>query len=414
MRKLLAPAVVLGLLVGAMGVAGAATDSAPGVTKDEIKFGVTYVDFEPIRSVTNISHGDYEKSYNAVIDDLNKRGGVGGRKLVPTFAKINPLGTAPAQEACLKLTEDEHMFAVMGFFLNDAALCYAEQHDTPVLGGTITADLLARTKALWTTLESGADVAPRVIDTLTKAGAFKGGKVGLVTLAADENLLNDVVMPALKRNGVKVTTSAIIDAPANDVTAGITQAGTIMERFKSDGIKTVLAVNNSPSAVITALGKTDYRPRIAATAVNPFQAAAINPSTDPSVIKNSISADIGVDFKDPSLQKCFKLVEKATGDKILEYPAVGAPDFRASAATGVPVHPVAGRARGCRRQEPHGGGVQQGGREARIGPDPGLGHDHVRPQDPHVPAADVHLQVRPDSQVPGDRQEGRLSRRRPG
>ena len=75
MRKLLVPAVVLGLLVGAIGVAGAASDSAPGVTKDEIEFGVTYVDLEPIRSVTNTNHGDYEKSYNAVIDDLNKHGG---------------------------------------------------------------------------------------------------------------------------------------------------------------------------------------------------------------------------------------------------------------------------------------------------------------------------------------------------
>ena len=106
-----------------------------------------------------------------------------------------------------------------------------------------------------------------------------------------------------------------------------------MERFKSDGVKTVLLVGNAPSAFVNALSKTDYRPRLVATAVNPFQAAAINPATDPTVIKGAVSADVGVDFKDPSLQKCFKVVEKATGDKILEYPTPGQPDFRASAQT---------------------------------------------------------------------------------
>src|SRR5689334_24650362 len=104
MRKLLTLLAVLGCLVAAAGIAWA---EAPGVSKDEIKLGVTYVDFEPIKDIVDISHGDYEKTYNAVIDDLNKKGGVNGRKIVPVFGKVNPLGTAPAQEVCLKLTEDQ-------------------------------------------------------------------------------------------------------------------------------------------------------------------------------------------------------------------------------------------------------------------------------------------------------------------
>jgi ABC-type branched-subunit amino acid transport system substrate-binding protein len=332
MRKLLVAAVVLGLLIGAVGVAGAADSSTPGVTKDELKVGVTYVDLEAIRNVTDISHGDYEKTYRAVIDDLNKHGGVDGRKLVPVFAKINPIGTAPAQEACLKLTEDEHMFAVIGFFYFDAPLCYVAQHDTPIVGGQITAALLARAKAPWTTLESGAEVGAKVIDTLAQAGALKG-KLGIVTLAADEQgLLNDVVLPALKRNKIKGT-SAVLDASLTDTVAVTQQAVTFAERFKSDGIKTVLLVGGAPSAFITALAKTDYRPRLVGTTVSTMQGAALNPSTDPSVMKGAVSADIGVDFNDPSLQKCFRLVEKVTGDKILETPPAGEPDYRASAQT---------------------------------------------------------------------------------
>src|SRR5690349_23395427 len=134
MRKLSALVVVLVVAFGAAGVAWAAT---PGVSKDEIKLGVTYVDFEPIKDVVDINHGDYVKTYNAVIDDLNKKGGVNGRKIVQVLGKVNPLGTAPAQEVCLKLTEDDEVFAAVGFFIFDAQNCYVAQHDTPVLGGTM-------------------------------------------------------------------------------------------------------------------------------------------------------------------------------------------------------------------------------------------------------------------------------------
>jgi ABC-type branched-subunit amino acid transport system substrate-binding protein len=330
MRKLLAPAVVLGLLMGAAGVASAAGSSAPGVTKDEIKVGITYVDLDAVRSVTNIDHGDYEKTYNAVIDDLNRRGGVNGRELVPVFAKINPLGTVPAQEACVKLTEDEKVFAAMGFFLNDAPLCFVDQHDTPVLGGTTTPQYLSRAKAPWFTPEAGAEVASRVIDTLATSGALKG-KLGIVTLAADEqSLLHDVVLPALKRNKIKGT-SAILDASTTDTVAVTQQAGTFAERFKSDGVKTVLLVGNSPSAFMNALSKTDYRPRLVATSINPFQAAAINPATDPSELKGAVSASVGTKFDDPSLQKCFRVVEQVTSDKVVENAPAGEPDYRASA-----------------------------------------------------------------------------------
>ncbi len=141
-RSLAALVAVVGLVDEASGaVVSASTPVAPdGVTKDEIKIGITYPDLEAIRSVTNTNHGDYEAAYNAVIDDLNKQGGINGRKVVPVFAAIDPLGTAPAQEACIKLTEDEKVFAAMSFFNADAPLCFVPSHDTPILGGQTTRD----------------------------------------------------------------------------------------------------------------------------------------------------------------------------------------------------------------------------------------------------------------------------------
>jgi hypothetical protein len=335
MRRSLATVVAVVVLVAGLTV-GASTASTPtaanGVTKDEIKIGITYPDLEAIRSVTNTNHGDYEKSYRAVIDDLNKKGGINGRKVVPVFATINPLGTAPAQEACIKLTEDEKVFAAMSFFFADAPLCFVDSHDTPILGGQTTPTNLGHAKAPWATLESGAELGPRQIDALVQAGALKG-KLGIVAIADEEqSQLKDVVLPALKQHKLSGTT-AIIDAPSSDPVLNVQQATTIMERFKSDGVKTVLLVGSAVTAVVNALSKSDYRPKLAATNARNLASTASNPATDPTVVKTAIAADAGFIFSDPALKKCFAIIEKATGNKIVENVPQGEPQYRVSAQT---------------------------------------------------------------------------------
>ena len=404
MRKFAALFVVLVTVLGIAGVAWAAT---PGVSKDEIKIGVTYPDLDAIRDVTDISHGDYKTTYNAVIDQLNKQGGVNGRKVVPVFAPINPIGTAPAQEACLKLTEDEKVFATVGFFYFDAPLCYVSQHDTPILGGTMDPTYLKQAKAPWMTLDSGPEVTPRAVDALVKSGDLKG-KVGVVGVASEEkNLLDAAVLPSLKRNGIK-NTVAIIDAPLSDTVAATQQAGTIAEKFKSEGIKTVLLVGAAPSAFSNALKNTDYRPKLVGTPFSTFQGAALNKATDPALWKGSATADIAADFNDPSLQKCYSTVTKATGDKIVERAAAGYAGLPGVGSRRVPVHlPLLAA---CRRgrQGPDRRRLRQGGREAGLRDGPGVGDDQVRPEDAHLAAAAVHVQVRPHHAAAGDRQEDRL------
>jgi ABC-type branched-subunit amino acid transport system substrate-binding protein len=332
-RSLTAVVAVVVLAVGLGAVASASTPfAADGVTKDEIKIGITYPDLDAIRSVTNTNHGDYEKAYTAVIDDLNQRGGIDGRKIVPVFAKINPLGTAPEQEACIKLTEDEKVFAAMSFFNADAPLCMVASHDTPILGGQTTSTNLSKAKAPWTTLESGAELGPRQIDALAASGALKG-KLGIVGILDEkESQLDGVVLPALERH--KLTgTSAIIDAPSSDPVLAVQQATTIMERFKSDGVKTVLLVGGAVTAVVNALSKSDYRPKLVANNARNLASTASNPSTDPSVVKTAVAADSGFIFDDPALKKCFGVVEKATRHKIVENVPQGEPQYRVSAQT---------------------------------------------------------------------------------
>jgi hypothetical protein len=318
-RSLSALVAVVVLLTGVATVASAtARAAANGVTNKDIKIGVTYPDLEAIRSVTNTNHGDYEKAYRAVIDDLNQKGGINGRKVVPVFAAINPLGTAPAQEAC--------------FFNAEAPLCFVASHGTPILGGQTTPAYLQEAKAPWATLESGAELGPRQIDALASSGALKG-KLGIVGIADEKaSQLDGVVLPALKRH--KLTgTSAIIDAPSSDPVLAVQQATTIMERFKTDGVKTVLLVGGAVTAVVNALSKTDYRPNLVTNNARNLASVASNPTTEPSVLKTAIAADAGFIFEQPAMKQCFKVIEKATGHKIVINVPQGEPQYRVSAQT---------------------------------------------------------------------------------
>jgi ABC-type branched-subunit amino acid transport system substrate-binding protein len=326
MRKVHAPIVVLGLLVAGIAVAStsaSADDSA--VTKHEIKVGITYPDLAPLRPLgVNIDHGNYEKSYQTVIDDINAHGGVNGRKIVPVYAPFNPVGTVGAQQACLKLTEDQKVFAVVGSFYNDGPLCYLEQHDTPVVGGNMTTEYLARAKAPWYTLEPGDRDTTRIVDAMIKEGLFNKGNLGIVTNVDQKATLDNVVLPALKKNKVSET-SAIITAPPGDAVAAGAEAATIVEKFKTVGVKNILLVRDSVLAITRALAPTSYRPRLIATAKNTMAAYLTDPASDLSVVQNAVAGNVSRDFNDPALQKCYAMVSKATGDKIVENPPQGKP-----------------------------------------------------------------------------------------
>ncbi len=391
MRKVLAPLVVLGFVFGAISVASAA---APGVSKDDIKVGITYPDLEAIRNVTDISHGDYETTYNAVIDALNKKGGIDGRKVVPVFAPINPIGTAPAQEACLKLTEDEKVFATVGFFYFDAPLCYVSQHDTPILGGTMNPTYLQQAKAPWMTLDSGPEVTPRAVDALVKSGDLKG-KIGVVAAATEEkNLLDAAVLPSLKRNGIK-NTVAIIDTPLNDTVAATQQAGTIARALP------VGRDQDGPAGRSGAerLQQRTQELRLPAQARR-YSLLDVPGSRDQQGDRPGIVEGLGDGrhrgrLQRPELAEVLRHRREGHRGHDRRAPGAGHARLPGVGARCVPVHlPLLAA---CRRggQGPHRRRLRQGRGEAGLRDGAGVGDDQVRPEDAHVAPAVVHVQVRP-------------------
>jgi len=270
----------------------AAVDTrAPGVTADTIKVGVTYVDLASIKDVTGVDHGDYNTAYTAEFDAINAAGGINGRKLEPVIVPVNPVGTDAADAACTKLTQDDPVFVTIGFFLNDGVLCYVDTNDTPVIGGSMSAERLAKAKAPWYTIEVGSDFTADVVRTLAEGGDL-AGKVAVVSNPEDQAEVNDVLQPILADNGIEPVATAVIDAPVTDAAAQISAAQTIAERFKSAGADQVLVVGNAASAFGRGLARTDYRPQLVFTSVDAATTYANDQANDLSILDRSITGSL--------------------------------------------------------------------------------------------------------------------------
>jgi ABC-type branched-subunit amino acid transport system substrate-binding protein len=115
---------------------GAAANVAPtasdvGVTKDSIKIGFLNPQFAGF-DATGFALGfrsDLEQVEKAIVDNANREGGVHGRKITLVTAKADPLSDASMRAGCIKMTQDNKVFAVMDqtATAGPALKCYFDQ-----------------------------------------------------------------------------------------------------------------------------------------------------------------------------------------------------------------------------------------------------------------------------------------------
>lgn len=282
-------------------------EPAPGVTDDSIKIGVTYLDTDAISAVVDIDQGDYEAAYNALFDDINAKGGIHGRTLEPVYAPINPIGTAPADEACTHLTEDEQVFLVMGFFLNGAE-CYVDTHATAVLGGGITADVLANAKAPWFSTEAGSDFQGDALRQFIDDGLISDN-VGVFAITTEASLIDDVAVPILEEAGIDPVDTAVLDAPPDDVAAQNDAVGVIAERFKAAGVDQVLVMGSGGLTWANGAQATDFRPQLVLVDKGSMEAyVSSHADDDLSLLDGAIGGGVTMPAADsydiPEVQDC--------------------------------------------------------------------------------------------------------------
>ncbi|MGP0031069.1 MAG: ABC transporter substrate-binding protein [Acidimicrobiales bacterium] len=302
----------------AAGAAAGAAQSGQGVTPTSIKVGITYPDVAAIRNLINVNPGNYPVAYTTLIKQINAHGGINGRKIIPVFAPVDPLGTTGAATACTQLTEDDNVFMVLGFFQAADVACYLTAHDTPIIGASLTAAQAAQAKAPWfNNIISDSDLIPREMAIFKQEGGFAGKKVGVVGTSADQDEMN-LVIPALHKLKVNVVQTAINSVPDSDTAAFNQEFSVIAEKFESSGVNTVVAVGNAGDDWPEALqdNQSTYRPRIIATDYIDLDAYVTNKiGYKQSIIKDALTAGgyppVAVVWDDPAMKRCIATIHAA-------------------------------------------------------------------------------------------------------
>lgn len=242
------------------------TELGVGVTDDTIKVGVTYSDLSAIKDIVNIDHGDYLSAFRALADDINANGGINGRTIEIVDGPVDPVGTDSATTVCTALTEDEQVFAVLGNVQADVTSCYVTDHETALVGGQMTAETVAAATAPWFAYDATLDfTAEQTVKGALADGQLDGATVGIVGLPVHDGLIADTLVPMLEDAGVDVTTEVVLDAPPDDQAAADAQALTFAERFRADGVDTVITVGDAFLVFARVLPQTQFRPELVAT-----------------------------------------------------------------------------------------------------------------------------------------------------
>jgi len=300
----------------------ASTEPGRGVTADAITIGTTYVDLSAIKEIMNLDHGDYAATFEAVAEWINDTGGINGRRLELVDAPVSPIGTEEGTTTCIELTEDVGVFAVLGTPQPDIVPCYVTDHETALVGGSMSEELLAAAEAPWFTWLASTDrLATKTIEGAADAGVFEGKKVGIVTAAIYEPVVDASVKPALADAGVEIADVGVIDTPPDDPAAATAAAQTIAEKFKSEGIEVVVSVAQTFSTWADGVVQTDYRPVQVTTDSNTVGAwVVLKDDSQLAILEDSVvgsAAPAEVWWNTEAMQECVAQIEERTGTTIV-------------------------------------------------------------------------------------------------
>jgi hypothetical protein len=212
-----------------------------GVTARTVKIGVALVNFTCIEPYVNQIRENQDQVYNDFIDYINAHGGVAGRRIVPDYQSYCPIQDAPALALCTQFTEDADVFAVMGDFVDfsgEAQTCIAKDHNTVLL----TFDL---TQAIMNQSPPGLIIYPGttpertdsvLIGLLKSQHTLKGKKIAVLGEVVSQNVVDNSVVPGLKRLGVPMGSTAILDVTGADTSEAQAQLDSFIERWKSENV----------------------------------------------------------------------------------------------------------------------------------------------------------------------------------
>lgn len=239
-----------------------------GVTADAIKVGFTIIDTGGLSQVgvgIGVTAEQQEAAWRAYTKDINTRGGINGRQVVPVFARFDPLDQNNQRQACLRLTQDQKVFAVVGGFNAPVAIsCVTRENQTPLFSGfpgTLD-EIYQQSGGLFVSMYPRAsrmmDITAAALDA---AGKLKGRTIGILNTFANDpsGKTGEALEKVLEGRGHTVKRRVNLSADSGTASSQVSVAVT---QFQRDGINTVFLLNGVVGATqfVQQAENQGYRP----------------------------------------------------------------------------------------------------------------------------------------------------------
>lgn len=243
-----------------------------GITEKTIKVGVPTIEngaaITGLLGAADLQIGDPQIEASALINDLNARGGILGRKIEPVYAPVdyaNPNLEAAYLASCNKMTDDGHVFAVLDVLNPPPSFvaCIAQKGVLLINASLAPGDdkLIARS-APWyyaPTLVSLTRVPGPLIDTALRDGKIKpGDKVGMFAIDIPQftDTVEEVIKPLLKARGITLAAYERVSSEASIQNAVL--------RFRQAGVTHVIFEQASAIPVLLFMRQAEsqtFRPK---------------------------------------------------------------------------------------------------------------------------------------------------------
>ena len=222
------------------------TDSAPGITATEVHIDLSVVNLAgPVGNSTFNIRSDMHEIAEAVIDDINKSGGVAcGRKLVVKQYDVNPIDPQDGQSKCLQMQQDRPFLVIdyAGFVTPASRTCLV-QAKIPFFTSTSIGEteLKSSYPYMFSALASSEKQVRDTVLGLNERGYFappKFQKVGLFLQGCDPHA-NSEIDTNLAKIGVKPNQISKFVLDCN-IAAPPNQIGQAVLQHKLDGASHVI------------------------------------------------------------------------------------------------------------------------------------------------------------------------------